>query len=153
MLFNILTGPNYSYNALKSGNPLARERQTQAEHDELLDPRNLPDYYDLVLAGMPPAALKAAAEIREAESPKYWNDPRPRRPIQSSSSWVQGLQYDPISQILTMNGYSCAATPEDVQKILEGNYLSGNGSVGRSLMNLWRTKGTGKNSGLGALPR
>lgn len=153
MLFNILTGPNYSYNALKSGNPLARERQTQAEHDELLDPRNLPDYYDLVLAGMPPAALKAAAEIREAESPKYWNDPRPRRPIQSSSSWVQGLQYDPISQVLTMNGYACAATPEDVQKILEGNYLSGNGSVGRSLMNLWRTKGTGKNSGLGALPR
>ena len=153
MLFNILTGPGLSYNASKSGPNFARIRQTQSEHDDLLNVKTLPNYYEMLMAGVPEEMLQAAAEIREQEYPKYWNDERPRRPIQSSSSWVRNLQYDPISQILTMNGYSCAATPQDVEQILNGEYLSGNGSVGRSLMNLWRTKGTGKNSGLGALPR
>lgn len=130
MLFNVLQAPGLSNNSLKSGDRLAAQRQTELEHQELLDPSTLPGFQTAM--SMPPgpqrelalAALRAEAEIREAESPKYWDDQQPRRPISQSSSWINGIQYDPSSQIMTVltNGRAYArggVSPSEAASVVD----------------------------------
>lgn len=108
MLFNVLTSKGGTGNALKSGDRLATERQTQAEHNKLLDISSLPEYK--VVMSMPPGpqrvmairALNAKAQLMEKEFPKYWNDEYPRRPITQSSSFIGDVNYDPYSQVMNV---------------------------------------------------
>lgn len=105
-IFNVLTSKG---NVLKSGDRRAAERQTKVEHDKLLDIRTFPEYKTIM--SMPPgpqrtmaiAALNAKAQLMEKEYPKYWNDKYPRRPIGQSSSWVGDVDYDPYSQVMSVN--------------------------------------------------
>lgn len=130
MIFNVLRGPGLSNNSLKSGDRLAVQRQTDQEHQELLDPSTLPGFQTAM--SMPPgpqrelalAALRAEAEIRESQNPKYWDDQLPRRPISQSSSWIDGIQYDPNSQIMTVltNGKTIArggVSPSDAASLVD----------------------------------
>lgn len=108
MLFNVLTSKGGTGNALKSGDRLATQRQTQAEHNKLLDIRSLPEY--TAVMAMPPGpqrvmairALNAKAQLMEKEFPKYWNDEYPRRPITQSSSFIGDVNYDPYSQVMNL---------------------------------------------------
>jgi hypothetical protein len=104
MHFDVLTGiSSLAGNALRSGDRTAAERQSPFEHENLLDEKNLPGYWEAV--AMPPGpyrdlalnALKAEAIRRESEIPKYWNDQFPRRPITQSSSWISGIDFDPTT--------------------------------------------------------
>lgn len=148
MQFLVQHGLNsYSNNALKSGDREAVRRQTQLEHDYLTDPKNLPEYHMIrsTLAAkkravdmMPPgpqkvaaesaylaeynaemAKLKAKAELNERESPHYWDDATPRRPVAQSSSWVGDITYNPNANIVTIalgdkgKSRSKYATPKD----------------------------------------
>ena len=157
MLFRVLTGAGYSHNSGASGNPLARQMQTLSERR-----MNYPDIPDNILIGdeddvydyimsMPPGPDREVALLelaRERSKPQYWyGEDTPRDPIlRSSSSWVNDIQYNPRTQVLTMDGYSVGGvTPDEAGAVLNGQYSTGNGSVGRSLINLWRLKGTGKN--------
>lgn len=110
MHFDILSGiPSLAGNALRSGDRTAAERQSPFEHENLLDEKNLPGYWTAV--AMPPGpqrdlalnALKAEAIRRESEIPKYWNDQYPRRPITQSSSWISGIDYDPVTNYAQMH--------------------------------------------------
>lgn len=134
MLFNVLTSQGGTGNALKSGDRLATERQTQSEHDKLLDISSLPEYQAVM--SMPPGpqrdmaikALNAEAQLMEKESPKYWNDEYPRRPISQSSSWVGNVQYDPSSQVMNIQlgnkTYSYPnVTPEGAAKFFNSDSL------------------------------
>ena len=105
MIFDILTGAGLSNNALKSGDRQATFRQTPYEHEQLLDETNLPGYREAMMLPGPQRLmaiqqLRAEAELREAESPKYWDDDYPRRDISQSSSWISDMDYDPYSQVL-----------------------------------------------------
>ena len=108
MLFNVLTSKGGTGNTLKSGDRLATQRQTQAEHNKLLDIRSLPEY--TAVMSMPPGpqrvmaikALNAKAQLMEKEYPKYWNDEYPRRPITQSSSFIGDVSYDPYSQVMNI---------------------------------------------------
>ena len=149
MLFQVMTGsPSLANNATRGGDKNARYRQTQEEHDKLLDVRTLPSYQRIL--AMPPgpekfiaiAALNAEADLREREYAKYWNDATPRRPISQSSSWIGNFDYDPYSQILQVQmgdkWYTFPAfTPEHV-----GNWLNSE-SLGRyfnkNLRGKWAT--------------
>lgn len=134
MLFNVLTSKGGTGNALKSGDRLATQRQTQAEHNKLLDIRSLPEY--TAVMSMPPGpqrvmaikALNAKAQLMEKEYPKYWNDEYPRRAITQSSSWVGNIDYDPYSKVMTVNlGNESHAypsqSPNDVANFLNSNSL------------------------------
>ena len=134
MLFNVLTSKGGTGNALKSGDRLATERQTQAEHNKLLDISSLPEYK--VVMAMPPGpqrvmairALNAKAQLMEKESPKYWNDEYPRRPITQSSSFIGDVNYDPYSQVMNVEvgnrTYSYPSQrPNDVANFLNSNSL------------------------------
>lgn len=134
MLFNVLTGKGLVNNSMKSGDRKATERQSKEEHDRLLDVRTLPSYNRILT--MPPgpqkslaiAALNAEAEIREREYAKYWNDRYPRRNITQSSSWVGNVDYDPYSQVMTVQlgdkKYSYPnVTPEGVSRFLNSSSL------------------------------
>ena len=128
MLFNILTGAGLSNNVLKSGDRQAAFRQTPQEHEELLDYTNLPGYREVMEMpiGYPQLAalgrLKLQAEQREQESPKYWLDEYPRRPISQSSSWVSDIDYDPYSNAMQVQLgnkiYSYYKTPDQVAEII-----------------------------------
>lgn len=158
MLFNVLRGA--SYNGGQSGNPLARDMQSLSQRKswlptlpnswvEDLDEREL---YQAVME-MPEGPLKDQAYIElmnERSRPQYWyGDTQPRQGVVSSSSWVGPIQYDPVTEVLTMDGYSVQnVSPEEASAVLNGRYSTGNGSVGRSLINLWRLKGTGINNQL-----
>lgn len=134
MLFNVLTAPGLGNNALKSGDRLATERQTQAEHDALLDPTNLPEYQDIMLLPDGPhkslalSALNAKAQMREREYAKYWDDQYPRRPISQSSSFIQDILYDPYTNYLNVNmgnksyAYS-GQRPENVANFVNANSM------------------------------
>lgn len=108
-LFNVLTSKGGTGNALKSGDRRATERQTQEEHNKLLDIRTMPEY--TAVMSMPPGpqrnmalrALMAKAQLMEKEYPKYWDDKYPRRQITQSSSWVGDVDYDPYSQVMNVN--------------------------------------------------
>ena len=116
MHFDVMSGiPSLAGNALKSGDRTAAERQTQFEHDSILDEKNLPEYPAVLMMPAGPQrdlalnALKAEAMRREADLPKYWNDQYPRRPITQSSSWISGIEYDPVNnyaQMQTRDGKS-----------------------------------------------
>ena len=125
MLLNVLTYKGGTGNALKSGDRLATQRQTQAEHNKLLDISSLPEY--TAVMAMPPGpqrvmairALNAKAQLMEKEYPKYWNDEYPRRPITQSSSFIGDVNYDPYSQVMNVEvgnrTYSYPSqSPEDV---------------------------------------
>lgn len=157
MLFRVLTGAGFGHNSASSGNPNARDMQTISER-RMIYP-NIPDnvlvgdednVYDYIMS-MPPGPDREVALLelaRERAKPEYWyGEDQPRDPIlRSSSSWVNDIQYNPRTQILTMDGYSVGGvSPDEASAVLNGQYSTGNGSVGRSLINLWRLKGTGKN--------
>lgn len=148
MLFNVLTSQGGTGNALKSGDRLATERQTQSEHDKLLDISSLPEYQAVI--SMPPGpqrdmaikALNAEAQLMEKEYPKYWNDEYPRRPISQSSSWVGNVQYDPSSQVMNIQlgnkTYSYPnVSPEGAARFLNSD------SLGRFLNNVKPYTGQG----------
>lgn len=110
MHFDVLSGiPSLAGNALRSGDRTAAERQSPFEHENLLDEKQLPEYPAVLM--MPPGpqrdlalnALKAEAMRREADLPKYWNDQYPRRPITQSSSWISGIEYDPVTNYAQMH--------------------------------------------------
>lgn len=134
MLFNVLTSKGGTGNALKSGDRLATERQTQAEHNKLLDISSLPEY--TAVMSMPPGpqrvmairALNAKAQLLEKEYPKYWNDEYPRRPITQSSSFIGDVNYDPYSQVINVEvgnrTYSYPSqSPKNVSDFLNSNSL------------------------------
>ena len=134
MLFNVLTSKGGTGNALKSGDRLATQRQTQAEHNKLLDISSLPEYQ--VVMSMPPGpqrvmairALNAKAQLMEKEYPKYWNDEYPRRPITQSSSFIGDVNYDPYSQVMNVEvgnrTYSYPSqSPNDVANFLNSYSL------------------------------
>lgn len=134
MLFNVLTSKGGTSNALKSGDRLATQRQTQAEHNKLLDISSLPEY--TAVMSMPPGpqrvmaikALNAKAQLMEKEYPKYWNDEYPRRPITQSSSFIGDVNYDPYSQVMNLEvgnrTYSYPSqSPNDVANFLNSNSL------------------------------
>lgn len=147
-IFNVLTSKGGTGNALKSGDRLATERQTQSEHDKLLDISSLPEYQAVM--AMPPGpqrdmaikALNAEAQLMEKEYPKYWNDEYPRRPISQSSSWVGNVQYDPSSQVMNIQlgnkTYSYPnVSPEGAARFLNSD------SLGRFLNNVKPYTGQG----------
>ena len=158
MLFRVLTGAG-THNSGQSGNPLAREMQTLSDRQMVL--RSLPydiqqasedNLYDYVMS-MPPGPDREIALLElanERSKPQYWygND-KPRDPsLRSSSSWVGDIEYDPSTEELSMGGYTVfGVTPKEAAQVLNGNYSTGNGSVGRSLINLWRLKGWGEQQG------
>lgn len=134
MLFNVLTSKGGTGNALKSGNRLATQRQTQAEHNKLLNIRTMPEY--TAVMSMPPGpqrvmairALNAKAQLLEKEYPKYWNDEYPRRPIVQSSSFIGDVNYDPYSQVMNLEvgnrTYSYPSqSPNEVANFLNSNSL------------------------------
>lgn len=134
MLFNVLTSKGGTGNALKSGDRLATQRQTQAEHNKLLDIRTMPEYQAVI--AMPPGpqrvmaikALNAKAQLMEKEYPKYWNDDYPRRPITQSSSFIGDINYDPYSQVMNVEvgnrTYSYPSqSPNNVANFLNSNSL------------------------------
>lgn len=134
MLFNVLTSKGGTGNALKSGDRLATQRQTQAEHNKLLDISSLPEYQ--VVMSMPPGpqrviaikALNAKAQLMAKDYPKYWYDEYPRRPITQSSSFIGDVNYDPYSQVMNLEvgnrTYSYPSQrPEDVANFLNSNSL------------------------------
>lgn len=109
MKFTVNSGnKSYSDNALKSGNRLATYRQTQQEHDDLLDISNLPDYPLYVAMPEGPQKIEfknylvAQAIQREKDSPKYWDDTEPRQPISQSSSWVGDIDFNPEANLITV---------------------------------------------------
>lgn len=109
MLFNVLNGnPSFASNALKSGDREATKRQTPEEHQELLDITKDEEYPKLIALKNTPAYfafeqyLNEKAKLREAEDPHYWDDEKPRRPINQSSSWVGNIQYNPDTNLLTI---------------------------------------------------
>lgn len=109
MHFDVMSGiPSLAGNALKGGDRTAAERQTQFEHDSILDEKNLPEYPAVLMMPAGPQrdlalnALRAEAMRREADLPKYWNDQYPRRPITQSSSWISGIDYDPVTKYAQM---------------------------------------------------
>lgn len=138
MLFNILTGTGLSNNVLKSGDRQATFRQTPQEHEDLLDERNLPGYQEVMLMTGPAKLaalqqLKAQAQLREAEYPKYWDDDYPRRPINQSSSWVSDIDYDPYSQVAQVQlGNKVYAYPMSPNRVAE---LLNSPSIGKELNN------------------
>lgn len=109
MKFTVNSGnPSFSDNALKNGNRLATYRQTQQEHDDLLDISTLPDYpfYELMKDGPEKEEFRnylvVQAIQREKDEPKYWDDEEPRKPISQSSSWVGDIDYDPNNNLITI---------------------------------------------------
>lgn len=134
MLFNVLTTQGGSGNAIKSGDRQATLRQSNTEHNALLDVTTLPEYKAVM--AIPPgpqrniaiAALNAKAQLREREYAKYWDDELPRRPITQSSSFIGDVQYDPYSELMTVNvgnksyAYS-GQSPDDVANFINSNSL------------------------------
>ena len=110
MRFHVDTGNNsLAGNALKGGMREAVERQTAQEHRELLDITNYPEYVDILELPTGAAraiayrALQARAAEMEKAYPKYWDDAEPRRQVSQSSSWIGDFDYDPYSQMLTVD--------------------------------------------------
>lgn len=134
MLFDVLTSQGGSGNAIKSGDRQATLRQSNSEHNALLDVTTLPEYKAVM--AMPPgpqrniaiAALNAKAQLREREYAKYWDDEYPRRPITQSSSFIGDVQYDPYSKVMTVDvanksyAYPGQST-DDVANFINSNSL------------------------------
>lgn len=134
MLFQVLTNPALTANAMKAGNRRAAERQTTTEHEALLDIRSLPGYNAILRLAPGPqrmlaeAALRAQADARERAEIKYWDDEHPRGFLTQSSSWVGNVDYDPYSQVMNVNLGGKTYTypnvsPEGVAKFLNSESL------------------------------
>lgn len=108
MLYTVLSGKGLGGNILKGGDRKAAERQTQEEHDNLLDIKNLPGYSRFLALPPGPAktlalkSLEMEAEENERTNPKWWMDERPRREITQSSSFINGVSVDPNSNMGTV---------------------------------------------------
>lgn len=105
--FDVMTGAGLGNNAMYGGNRDAAQRQTAQEHMDLLDVTTLPDYQRIMatnpsLLPMLMPSLEREAEIREASYPKYWDDSEPRRYLTQSSSFVGPIDYDPYSNMVTV---------------------------------------------------
>lgn len=108
MHFSIITGKSLGNNALKSGDRDAVNRQSEIEHQEALDVRNQPGYY--TVAAMPDgpqkqylmSLLEQQAMEHEASLPQYWDDEVPRRPVTQSDSFINGIDYDPNTKLMTI---------------------------------------------------
>lgn len=162
MLFRVLTSPAGYENSGKTGPSQAREMQTLSDRRRFYP--DIPDniiigdednVYDYIMS-MPEGPDKdiALAELyNERTDPRYWyGEEEPRKFVRSTSSWVGDINYDPRTRTLSTGGYDVyGVEPEVAAQVLEGNYATGHGSVGRSLINLWRLKGFGKNAGKGVL--
>ena len=104
MQFDIINGePVYSNNALKGGDRLAANRQSLAEHDLALNRFTKGKIYGRTPVGL----LKRQIDIMKGKAyekslPRFWDDKYPRRPITQSSSWIQGLNYNPTSKVGTI---------------------------------------------------
>lgn len=132
MIFEILTAKGLGNNVLKSGNRDATIRQTPVQHEELLDIRTIPGYREATLLPEPQrsmalAGLRARAELREMEDPRYWNDQYPRRQISQSSSWIGDINYDPYSQYAQVQmgnrAYGYSMSPERLSQILNSTSI------------------------------
>lgn len=157
MLFRVLTGAGFGGNSGAAGNPEARVIQPLSERRQILTvipndvvEANEDELYKYVMS-LPEGPYKDIAVdemMEERMDPKYWyGDKYPRdHALRSSSSWVQDLNYNPDTGVLRMGKYSVIADPDDVTRVLNGNYHT-YGSVGRSLINLWRNQGSGINYG------
>lgn len=93
----------------------------------MLDERTIPGYQEAMTLQGPARLfaiqqLRAQAALREAESPHYWDDEYPRRPIDQSSSWVGDINYDPYSNVaqvqLGNKVYSYSMSPNRIAEIL-----------------------------------
>lgn len=133
MIFNVLTSKGGTGN-IKSGDRRATERQTESEHDKLLDIRSLPEYQAVMSMPYGPQrvmalrALNAKVQLMEKEYPKYWNDEYPRRTISQSSSWIGDVNYDPQSKVMIVGmGNNSQAypnqSPEDVANFVNANSM------------------------------
>lgn len=140
--FNILKGG--SVNA--GGNPAA-VYQGERVHEELLDPRTLPDWP--MVNRMPPGPareaamqrLRAEAALREAQDPRYFEDPVPRRTIPMSSSWVGPIQYDPKSRVMVALNRAFTVSPEQMTSILNGQSFDDKpGSIGSAISKILHRK-------------
>lgn len=134
MIFNVLTSKGGTGN-IKSGDRRATERQTESEHDKLLDIRSLPEYQAVMSMPYGPQrvmalrALNAKVQLMEKEYPKYWNDEYPRRTISQSSSWIGDVNYDPQSKVMIVGmGNNSQAypnqSPEDVANFVNAPSMS-----------------------------
>lgn len=132
MIFEILTAKGLGNNVLKSGNRDATIRQTPTQHEELLDVRTIPGYREATLLPEPQrsmalAGLRARAELREMEDPRYWSDEYPRRNINQSSSFIGDINFDPYSnsaQIQIGNKvYSYYRTPSQIAEMINSPSL------------------------------
>ncbi len=148
MIFQVLTNPALTANAMKAGNRRAAERQTTTEHEALLDITTLPGYVETLRMPLGPArqlavaALRAQADARERAEIKYWDDEHPRGFLTQSSSWVGNVDYDPYSQVMNVNLGGKTYTypnvsPEGVAKFLNS------GSLGKFLNKLKPYTGQG----------
>lgn len=127
MIFNVLQAMGLGNNAVKTGDRQAVVRQTELEHQDLLDYKTLPDWNYVSM--MPPGpqkeaaiqALKVKAANREAMDPRWWEDQTPRRPVTQSSSFIQGVQYDPSSKVMNvlMNGKMHSAAGVEPREVTE----------------------------------
>lgn len=128
MHFDVIQGKGLGNNALKSGDRDAVNRQTEIEHAEALDVRNQPGYY--TVAAMPEgpekqylmSILEQQAMEHEASIPQYWDDEIPRKPVSQSSSWINGINYDPntkMMMILTGRGRSYPVAAQEPYQVAE----------------------------------
>ena len=133
--FPVLTAAPLTHNALFSGVSDSRLRQTQAEHERLLDIMTLPGAQDIinhpnsVLREIGMANLKKLAEAREKACPKYWDDEEPRPdngeyPL-SSSSWIGNVSYRPGVAIVHIGDreYYCPMDEVTLKEFLESPSL------------------------------
>lgn len=104
MQFNIINGnESLSNNALLGGNRLAANHQSPAHHEAALNKYMGTAKFDRTPMGL----LKRQIAIMKGKAyekslPQYWDDKYPRRPITQSSSWIQGLNYNPKSKVGTI---------------------------------------------------
>lgn len=103
MQFDIIHGKGLGNNALLGGDRLAANHQSQAHHDAALNRYTKGKIYPRTPVGL----LKRQIDVMKGKAyekslPQYWDDKYPRRPINQSSSWIQGLNYNPKSKIGTI---------------------------------------------------
>lgn len=103
MQFDITHGDGFGNNALLGGDRLAANHQSQAHHDAALNRYTKGKIYPRTPVGL----LKRQIDVMKGKAyekslPQYWDDKYPRRPINQSSSWIQGLNYNPTSKIGTI---------------------------------------------------
>ncbi|MBO7513752.1 MAG: hypothetical protein J6T54_12455 [Fibrobacter sp.] len=140
--------PELTHNALFKGSGGeyrdAAYMQTPREHEEAIEKFTKERERQFIRAGMSPAQValgkrRAKAWAENYDEPtkveKYWNgDQEPRRPIQTSSSWIGEVRIVPSLGLarLNLNGrnYSYSLTPDMVGDMVTseslGQFYNGN---------------------------